>query len=343
MSGMPAVRWEGPGLPLALVDLPVPVVEEADDVLIRVRAAMFGAALVRAATVGHPKLTPPAVLGSLVAGEVAGLGTGVTHLRVGDVVTIDPHPACGECRNCADGQAALCLSRPRIEPGAFAEYVRIRPPLTAHVRPVPAGVTADAAVLTEIVACVLDATRAAGIGSGQDVLVLGCGPVALIQIQLALHAGAARVFCTVRHPVRRAAVAGLGAVPLDHDLAAVRAGVAELTGGRGAHVVVEAVGSAATYEQAFEFVRDGGTVVGFGGCPPGSAITLDPNELHYRRLRFVGSYHYPPGTFADALSLIADGSVDLGPVVTHRIPLWEAPSALDAARSPGCITMIVEP
>ena len=339
---MRAGVWSAPGRPPTVETVPTPLPEGPDDVLVGVRAAMFGAALVRAVTAAHPKLSPPAVLGTLVAGEVVATGAAVIGVRPGQAITFDPHPPCGECAECVDGLPELCAARHRVQPGAHAEYVRIRPPLTRHIAPIPPGVSFPAAMLTEIVACVLDATELAGIGPGQDVLVLGCGPVALIQLQLARAHGARRVLCSVKHPARAALVRWFGGepVPAGPDL---DARVAELTGGRGPHVVVEAVGSGDTYRTALRTVRTGGTVVGFGGCPKGTEIAVDPNDIHYRRIRFLGSYHYRPGYFHRAVDLLADGTVDVEPMITHRIPLDRIADAVRIARSPECIVPVIEP
>ncbi len=119
--------------------------------------------------------------------------------------------------------------------------------------------------------------------------------------------------------------------------------LAELTGGRGPHVVVEAVGSAATYARALDVVRDGGTVVAFGGCPTGTTVPLDVNALHYRRLRLLGSYHYGPGVFEEAARLLETGRLDLEPLLTHRIPLDRIADAVTIARRPDCLVPVVEP
>ncbi|MEU2433116.1 zinc-binding dehydrogenase [Streptomyces sp. NPDC007861] len=339
---MRAAVWHGAGRPLTVEELPTPQVEEPGDVVIRVRAAMFGASLVRAVTIGHPRMTPPSVLGTLVAGDVVAVGDAVRRLAPGETVTLDPHPPCGRCDQCDDGLPALCATRSGVTPGAHAQYVRIRPPVTAHARHVPPGVSPATAMLTEIVACVLDATDTADIGPGQDVLVIGCGPVGLIQVRLARLRGARQVLCSVNHPWRRELVRQAGGVPVDSgDVSADH--VAALTRGRGPHVVVEAVGSAATYTSAFDVVRDGGTVVGFGGCPPGTAIPLDVNAVHYRRIRILGSYHYKPGVFEEAARLLETGRLDLEPLLTHRIPLERIADAVAIARLPDCLVPVVEP
>ncbi len=339
---MRAAVWHGPGLPLTIENLDTPKVERPGDVVVRVRTAMFGAALARAMRVGHPRMVAPAVLGTVFAGDVVAVGAGAAPLHPGQRVTIDPHPSCGQCPNCRGGQPALCTTAYRIEPGAHAEYVCIRGALTDHLAPIPDGVSYPAAMLTEIVACVLDATEAADIGPGQDVLVLGCGLVALIQIQLARCRGADRVFCAVNRPERAASVAWAGGIALESGERCADQ-LAAATDGRGADVVIEAVGSAQTYQLAFELVGDGGVVVGFGGCPADTVFAMDPNAMHYRRIRYVGSYHYRPGRFEVAAQLVENGSISVDPLITHRLPLARIEEALTLFSKPDRVVLVIEP
>lgn len=340
---MRAAVWRGPGEPLAAELVPTPRVEAGEDVVVRVRAANFGAALVRACTVGHPRLTPPAVLGSLVAGDVVEVGGDVRDLAVGAAVAVDPHPPCGRCDNCRMRVPALCLAKPRLDPGGLAEYVRVSGHLTSHLRAIPAGVSYAAAAYTEIVACVAESVAAGGVGPGDTVVIVGCGPTGLLHVQLARLAGAARVICLVNHPERETAVIAAGGVPVDVTAGSVEERVRSLADGRGADVAFEAVGRAETYALALRLVRPGGTVVGFGGCPPGTRLTIDPNHLHYDAIRFVGSYHYAPGRFGRALGLLAAGSVDLGGVLTHTLPLGRIAEAPSIAGAPRCVALMVEP
>lgn len=337
------MSWRGPDRPLAVKAMPTPRVEAGTDIVLRVRAAVFGAALVRAVTVGHPRWTPPTVLGSLVAGEIVAVGGEIRGFEVGASIAVDPHPPCGVCENCVAHIEALCLAKNRLEPGGLAEYVRIRAPLTAHVCRIPQGVSYAAAAYTEILACVAESIVVSGVGFGDTVVIVGCGPVGLLHAQLARLRGATQVICLVNHRVREAAVIAAGAIPVDATGGEVIDAVRARTGARGADVVIEAVGRAETYALALRLVRAGGVVVGFGGCPPGTRMTLDPNALHYDGIRLLGSYHYAPGMFSRALRLLAAGRVDLAHVLTHRLPLDRIAEAPAVARSPDCVALIIEP
>jgi L-iditol 2-dehydrogenase len=340
---MRAVVWRGPGQPLAEELVPTPQLHGDDEVLVRVRTAVFGAALVRAVSVGHPKMTPPAVLGTLIAGDVVRAGSAVPHVRPGMRVTVDPHPPCGTCASCAARLEALCSAKRRVDPGAFATYVRVPGALARHLHVLPDALSYGDGAFCEIVACVLEATLVGDVTFGDTVCIVGCGPVALIQIQLARLRGATRVICLSTRPDRHALITHLGGEPIDVCAQPAVEAVRERTGGRGADVVFEMVGRSETYAQALELVRPGGTVVGFGGCPPGTTVSIDPNLIHYNGIRLVGSYHYAPGTFARALALLADRSVDLSGILSDRIPMSLVGEAVARVKRPGCITLLVEP
>lgn len=338
-----ALLWRSAAEGLAVVDVATPVLEGPDEIVVRVRAAMFGAALVRAVTVGHPTIRPPRVLGSLVVGDVVAAGESVRGLDPGDRVTLDPHPSCGECTSCVAGAPAVCASTQVITPGAHAQYARVAGGVVAAARRVPATVSDDEALLTEILACVLSAVRAAGDVRGRPVLVIGSGVAGLLLVQAARLAGASLVLCTVKRASRAVLVSRWGGVPVDVRDADWREEVRARTDGLGPYVVVEAVGSAETYRDAVRLVRCGGVVVGFGGCPPSSAIELDLNRLHYDRITLVGAYHYETGLFDEALAAIADRSIELLPLLGRSYSLAEAVTMPERVRRDDCLVAVVRP
>jgi L-iditol 2-dehydrogenase len=105
--------------------------------------------------------------------------------------------------------------------------------------------------------------------------------------------------------------------------------VRQLTGGYGADVVIEAIGLPATWEQALRLVRKGGTVLEFGGCPPGTEIRVGTEMLHYGEVTVLGAFHATPLHFRKALDLIASGTIDVGPLVTRRMMLEEIVQAFE--------------
>jgi len=105
--------------------------------------------------------------------------------------------------------------------------------------------------------------------------------------------------------------------------------VKEETNGLGADVVVEAVGLPQTWMQALKLVKRGGTVLEFGGCPPGTKIELDTELLHYGEVTMLGTFHATPEEFTKAFNLIASGQVDAKSIITRRMPLTELKKAME--------------
>jgi len=99
--------------------------------------------------------------------------------------------------------------------------------------------------------------------------------------------------------------------------------VRRLTEGYGADVVIEAIGLPATWEQALRMVRKGGVVLEFGGCPPGTEISVRTELLHYGEVTLLGTFHATPAHFKKALSLIASGAIRVKPLVTRKMKLDE--------------------
>ncbi|MGK5450179.1 zinc-dependent alcohol dehydrogenase [Streptomyces radiopugnans] len=301
---------------------------------------MFGAALGRAATVGHPKMTPPATLGSLLVGEVVSVGDAVDHVRIGDRAVVDPHPPCGHCRKCSAGMERACGDGASLRPGALAEVVCVSGDTRRAVRPLPdAACSADAVIFTEPLACALGAVHDGAVTSADDVLIVGSGQLAFLLSHAVRLAGAASVTCLVKDPSRSPTLQAAGArtVSLTPD------GSTPTNLRQGFSVVIEAVGRETTYQASFDAVKPGGTVVAFGGCPPGTRLMLDINALHYAGIRLVGSYHYPPHFFGEALGLLVRGAVDTTPLQGHILPLGDIAKAPHSARRPGVMALLVSP
>ena len=141
----------------------------------------------------------PAVLGHEPAGEVVEVGAGVDGVAVGDRVAIHHHAPCGECRRCRRGHETLCerFRSTRIDPGGFAEYVRVQAELVGELLPLD-GMDPVLATFTEPLACALRAQRRAGVQPGDSVLVVGAGCSGLLHIAAAHATGVEAVW--VREP-----------------------------------------------------------------------------------------------------------------------------------------------
>jgi len=341
---MKAAVWYGPGREnLRLETVPTPRVEAPDDVVIRVHSCIWGAMNVRAVLRGHPELKPPTVMGRLLAGVVADVGSGVTSVKRGARVTVDPEATCGVCFYCNNGEPVHCEAPTRLEPGGLAEYVRVSGRLVGNIYQIPPHLSFDEACYTETLACALWGVLKAKVTFGDTVVVIGCGGLGLTHQQLVRLRGATQVIASDVVPDALAAASKLGTRVVDsrsEDLVSI---VMAATDGRGADAVIEAVGRQDTYETALKLVRAGGTIVAFGGSPPGTVMTVDPNRIHYRSIDFRGSYHYPPGLFKRALDLIAAASIDLRPIITHSLPLDRIAEAVDLYARPDCRLIAIHP
>ena len=318
------------GLEAVLVeDVPRPVVEAADDVIVALRAAALNHLdlfVVR----GLPRLEPrfPHVLGADGAGIVEAVGSAVTRVKVGDRVLLDPGVSCRTCEYCLAGEHSLCTTYRLLGehlPGTFAEAVRV-PQWNAH--PIPDGVTwhdAAAYPLVHLTAWRMLATRAA-VRPGEVVLIWGIGGgVALAALGIAKLLGAVAVV-TSSSDAKLARARGLGAdLVLNHASADVPREVRAFTGGRGADVVVDSVGEA-TWERSLRALRPGGRLVTCGATT-GPRVVTDVRRMFWYHHALLGSTMGNAREFAEIVRLLAAGK--LRPVVDGVTPLREARRALE--------------
>jgi L-iditol 2-dehydrogenase len=340
---MRAAVWYGPGREnFRIESLPRPTCS-AGGAVIRVRRVFFSAMHTRAILVGHARHRGPVVFGRMLAGDLAEVGAGVgDDLAVGTRVTVNPESPCGGCFYCLRGMAGHCVEPVTLEPGGMADFVRVPAALVAGIHRLGDHVSYEEAAFAETLACVLQGLEVAEIRPGDTVLILGSGGVALCFLQLARLAGASRLLISVRHEPAGEVLSGLGADRVMPSGDRLRQAVLEETRGYGADVVIEAAGTLETYAQALELTRCGGTAVAFGGLPPGSRLPFEPNTVHYRSVRLVGSYRYRPEHFDEAIRLISTRQIDLRPVVTHTIDFDRLTThAVDVQQAPDCRALVV--
>lgn len=296
----------------------------------------------------HGALPPPPVCpGHEISGEVAAVGAGVTRMRAGDRVAVEPLIVCGECFFCRTGDYQLC---PQFQvaghsvDGGFAELLRV--PAYTLFR-LPDALDYEVGALTEPLAVTVHAARLAPIRMGDRVLILGAGTIGLLAIASARAAGAGEVWITARHPQQIEAATALGAT----RVFAGKQGESELASA--AHeqpvdVVVETVGGTAdTLNDAVHLARRGGTVAVLGifaASPALSALALVIKEV-----RLIGSMTYGrSGTRADfdiALDMLARAPEQYRKLVTHRFALKDIARGFEIAsdKASGSIKVAIEP
>jgi L-iditol 2-dehydrogenase len=283
----------------------------------------------------------PTVCGHEFAGTVESIGAGVTDFAPGDRVAVFPLLWCGRCPPCEQGKYVQCEDYDYLgsrRDGAFAEYAAA--PRQNLLR-VPESVSLEEAAMTEPAAVALHALRrAGGVTVGETVAVFGCGPIGLMVAQWARKMGAARIIVFDIVPDKRTLAKQLGFDDAfdSREQDPVQT-VHDLTGGRGAHLCVEAVGIPQTLAQALGAAWRGGRVVLLGN--PSGDVTLPASLLSQVMRREVNLYgtwnsdYSAAGNDDDwraALNAMAEKTLDLVPLITHRVGLRDASGVLRAMK-----------
>jgi len=246
-------------------------------------------------------------------------GAAADGFRLGERVVPEWRVTCGVCVYCRRGTFNYCLNLGRIR-GGFAEY-GVAP--RRALRTIPDHVSYEEAAFCEPLACCINGIMDSRIELGDDVVVIGAGPIGLKHVQLARCLGA-RVIVSDPLLARLELARRLGAHdtinPVQEDPIAR---VQELTAGLGAKTVIVAVGDVRAQQQALQMAGINGTVNFFAGTYPPAEFPLNPNLVHYRQLVVTGSHDYTPHDFTTALRLIAFGIVQVAPLISHRLPLTE--------------------
>jgi L-iditol 2-dehydrogenase len=336
--------FHGPG-DLRFEDLPMPV-PEAGEIVLRVDAALTCGTDVKTLRRGHPVMIPhvPTVFGHEFAGTVSATGGGVTTVREGDRVVAANSAPCGRCHLCRAGRPNLCEDLLFVN-GAYGEYIALPARLVSrNVVPLGAAIPASRAAFAEPLACALLAVERGAVQAGQTVVIFGHGPLGSL-LALSARARKARVIIVGKAGWRldRVRTFGLGecvdATATDDVVADIRA----MTGGRGADVAFDATGRPDVWERTIDTVTRGGTVVLFGGCAPGTTITVDTRRLHYEELALLGAFHHTPDMIQAAVDLMDAGMIVPDALITHRLPLEQVPAALDLMQRGQAMKVLVEP
>jgi L-iditol 2-dehydrogenase len=297
---------------------------EVGDVLVRVQAALTCGTDVKVFRRGYHArmIVPPALFGHELAGDIVAVGKRVRGFEVGQRVVAANSAPCLECYFCRRGSENLCEDL-LFNNGAYAEYIRIPARIVErNLYEIPDYVSYQDAALVEPLACVLRGLDETAVGPGDNVAVIGLGPIGLMFVRLAKAYGA-RVIAIGRRETQLDHAAGMGAdeLVISGDPSDTVQTVRALTDNRGADVAIEAVGNPEVWETAVKLLRRGGTVNFFGGCPSDSRISLDTSLLHYSEITCRASFHHTPSHVWKALDFISRGVVGARDFVNRVEPL----------------------
>jgi L-iditol 2-dehydrogenase len=228
----------------------------------------------------------------------------------------------------------------QLDPGGFAEYVRVPAPNVAHATfKVPGHVSDETASFVEPLACCVRAVRRADVKPGDTAVVVGLGSVGGLCVQLLERAGAT-VVGVDRAPARLAVARRLGVEA--HLAGEADPSIGRRSQGRGADLVLVTGGGAAVLPWAARVVRDGGSIHYFAGGEA-DALPLGLETLYHRELTITATYSSSPGDLAEAFALVTGGRIALDGLYTHRLPLERLGEGVELMRRQDAIKVYVTP
>jgi alcohol dehydrogenase len=329
---MKAAIFHGPR-DVRVESVPDPGLNSPTDALVRITAAAICGSDLHAYH-GRMPVVPGFVLGHEGVGVVEEVGREVSTLKRGQRVVIAASVACGQCFYCRQGQVSQCevsgagvfgygpnaAGKLGTLGGAQAEAICV-PMADYTCYPLPDGIDDEAAVfLADILPTGFFGALNGEIKPGQTVAVFGCGPVGLCAALAATLFGPAEVIAVDTIPYRLELARKIGATPVAAPQAADL--ILERTGGRGADVVIEAVGQEAALQNALMAVRPGGTVSVIG-------VFMEPSFNFPIGLAFIRDLTFRIGlanirsNIPQLASLIEHGRLDPRPIISHRLALTE--------------------
>jgi L-iditol 2-dehydrogenase len=333
---------------LELVEMDAPAIGP-DEVLVRVAACGICGSDIHGYDGASGRRVPPIVMGHEAAGVIEQTGAAVDRATVGDRVTFDSTIYCGKCEACQRGQVNLCPNRRVLgvscpdyrQHGAFAEYVAV----PQHILyPLPPTLPFEHAAMIEPVSIALHAvnrlTPACGLADA-SAIVIGAGMIGLLAIQALRIAGCSEVVAIDLDESR---------LKLASQVGATRVSVPPLPPGEGRgegalqnfDIAVEAVGNAAAFTTAVNSVRRGGRIALVGNLA--REVPFPLQSVVTRELTLVASCA-SAGEYPRAIELVANGQIDVTPLITAVAPLAEGQQWFDRlhAAEPGLMKVILQP
>ncbi len=280
---------------------------------------------------GTVRLREPMILGHEVSGYVAALGSGVSGLEVGELVSVSPSRPCGSCRFCDEGLHNHCLDMrfygsampfPHIQ-GAFSQSLTVDARQCVRAE----GLSPGVAAMAEPFSVALHATRRVGDLLGKRVLVTGCGPIGALTIVAARRAGAAEIVATDLS-ANALTFAGKAGADLCIDVAATPDALEAYGADKGTFdVLYECSGSAAALRAGIAALRPRGVILQLG---LGGDMSLPMMQITAKELELRGSFRFHE-EFALAVELMRKGLVSVEPLISHCLPIESAIEAFEIA------------
>jgi L-iditol 2-dehydrogenase len=345
---MKAIRYYAAG-DIRIEDVPVPDCSD-QEIRVKVDACAVCGTDLKAWRSGNPRIKAPQVMGHEFTGLIESVGKEVTGFACAERIVMATSVSCGQCAYCGKGWPNLCLN---VTPmgfgyaGGMAEYVTIPAQALAqgHVVKVPSSVRPEHAALAEPISCAVNAVQNCDINPGDVVVVVGAGPMGILNACIAQQAGAGKIVLAEINPDRLAQAEAFGfdrlVNPTHDDLEST---VKDLTNGIGADVVIVAAPAAAPQEQALSLVRKRGTVCLFASLPVGACtLAMDSRLIHYGEIRVVGASDSTPAHVARSVDIIAQHQIPVDHLASHVLGLDDVFEAFELMQSGSALRVVLKP
>ncbi|MDR1904232.1 MAG: alcohol dehydrogenase catalytic domain-containing protein [Treponema sp.] len=321
-----------------------PVMEPGEgEVLINIKASAICGSDMHIFSGKHPSVSLPVTIGHEFSGDVIVLGKGVSRVKIGDRVTVEPCIVCGKCDACLHGNYGYCEHISftyRNGDGAMADYITVK---ENYAYPLPERLSYKAGALIEPMSVAVHAVRRADIRLGEKVLVIGSGAIGILVIALCKLSGAGEILVCDYSASRLAMAKEFGATIAVNPAAGgnLEQAVMDLTGGTGMDKTFECVGRESTFIQAMTSLRRDGlaTVIGIFEEPK---ISINAMRFITHEIRVQGSQGY---CWDFPIALKMSERIELEKLVTHEFPLTELQKALETCFDPDSqsIKVILKP
>ena len=328
-------------------------IPEIDDnsALLKVAACAVCGSDIRIYHSGNSRVTPPAILGHEIGGEIVAVGKHVTKVKVGDRVAIGADVPCGQCFFCKAGIGNNCQINYAMGyqfQGGYAEYLPLNSTVVnfGPVTKIPDAMSFDEAALAEPLACVLNALELTPVKLNDTFVLMGAGPIGLMLCEVAKIMGAGKVILINRSAPRleTAKQLNLADVYICAKEGDAVNRVLEETRGLGANVVFTANPSPESQADAIKMAVNRGRINFFGGLPRNNkGVAIDTNTIHYKELLVTGAHGSMPHHHELAVDLIVSGRIDIKKYMTHRFRLDDILTAFKTAEDHTGLRVIVNP
>ncbi len=318
------------------------------EVQVKIEAALTCGTDVKTYRRGHPVLIKrtPSGFGHEFSGTIFKIGKNVQGFNIGDRVVAANSAPCGECFYCKKGEYNLCENLEFLN-GAYSEYINIPKSIVKrNLLHIPDDLEFERAAFSEPLANVVHGIEKTNIKPGQSVGVIGLGPIGLMFVRLAKMKGA-KVIAAGHNPLKLKLAKEFGCADEVVDLNKYKhpekifKSFSESK--KGLDVGVECVGLPEVWEQMFSYVRKGGTIHFFGGCPSGSVVPFDTTKLHYDQIKIISVFHHTPLYFREALRLIYEEKLPVEKLITQTVSLEHAEEALIKQMNGRAVKVLIKP